>query len=194
MWSVFGRKKSAEAEAAAQTPPPRPGAKNRPTPKRRDQEAARKQPLVPTDRKKAAKTDKAKMREERMKRREGMMRGDERYLPERDKGPIKRFIRDTVDARWNIGEFLLPLMVVVLALAFIRNTTTQFLVLVLVYGIVLVGVVDAFFLWRRIKRRIRERFHEEPPRGSMMYAVMRSFQMRRSRMPKPQIERGEKPR
>jgi Flp pilus assembly protein TadB len=189
----FGPKKTSEAEADS-NPVERPGAKNRPTPKRRAQEAARKQPLVPTDRKAAGKTDKAKAREERVKRREAMMRGDERYLPARDKGPIKRFIRDTVDSRWNIGEFLLPLMVVVLALAFVRNATTQFLVLVLVYGIVVIGVVDAFFLWRRIRKRIEERFHEAPPRGSMMYAVMRSFQMRRSRMPKPQVERGDKPR
>jgi len=41
----------------------RPGAKNRPTPKRRDQEAARKQPLVVTDRKAAKDRDKDKRRE-----------------------------------------------------------------------------------------------------------------------------------
>ena len=35
----------------------------------------------------------------------------------RDKGPVRRFIRDYVDARWNIGEFMLPVMLIVLALS-----------------------------------------------------------------------------
>ena len=43
------------------------------------------------------------------------MTGDEANLPLRDKGPAKRFIRDYVDARWNVGEFMLPVMVLVLA-------------------------------------------------------------------------------
>lgn len=190
---MFGRKKN-PSDSAVLDYRDRPGAKNRPTPKRREQEAAHKQPLVPTDRKTAGKTDKAKQRADRMKQREAMMSGDERYLPQRDKGQVRRLIRDMVDTRWNMGEFLLPLMVIVLALAFVKNPTTQFIVFVLVYGLVLVGIADAFLLWRRIKRRISQRFDETPGRGSMMYAVMRSFQMRRSRMPRPQIKRGEKPR
>jgi len=56
----------------------RPGAKNRPTPKRRDQEAARKQPLVVTDRKAARDRDKEKRREALARQRQAMVTGDER--------------------------------------------------------------------------------------------------------------------
>ena len=50
-----------------------------------------------------------------------MRTGDERYLPARDKGPVKRFIRDYVDARLSIAEFLLPLLIVIMVLQYSRN-------------------------------------------------------------------------
>ncbi|HET7305529.1 MAG TPA: DUF3043 domain-containing protein [Segeticoccus sp.] len=197
---MFGRKKAAEEQAptAVDEGPARSGAKNRPTPKRRDQEAARKRPLVP-DRKSAAgkaatKEARAQARQDRMKQREAMMRGDERAMPPRDRGPIKRYIRDMVDKRWNLGEFLLPVMVVVLALSFIRQPWAMTTVYIVVYGLVIVAVVDSYLLWRRIRKGVQHRFREAPPRGSAMYAIMRSFQMRRSRIPRPGIERGGTPR
>jgi hypothetical protein len=125
--------------------------------------------------------------------------GDEAALPARDKGPVKRFIRDTVDARFNIGEFMLPVMFVVLALIFapalFRSNQTmasyaQLLVVWLVYALVLAGALDAFLMWRRIKAKVIAQFGEAPPRGSAMYAVMRAFQMRRSRLPRPQVDRA----
>ena len=48
--------------------------------------------------------------------RQAMVTGDDAHLPARDKGPERRFIRDHIDARWNIGEFMLPVMLIVLAL------------------------------------------------------------------------------
>ena len=50
---MFWSKKTQPAPVADDRPE-RPGAKNRPTPKRRDQEAANKHPVVNTDRKAAA--------------------------------------------------------------------------------------------------------------------------------------------
>ena len=128
-----------------------------------------------------------------------MLSGDESALPARDKGPVKRYIRDVVDARWNVGEFMLPVMIVVLALTFAPAVVpkiaswTTLLVFVLVYGLVAAGAIDAFLMWRRAKTQIVAKFGEAPPRGSAMYAVLRAFQMRRSRLPRPQVERGGKP-
>ena len=34
------------------------------------------------------------------KQREALANGDERYLPARDKGPVRRFVRDYVDSRF----------------------------------------------------------------------------------------------
>ncbi|MGZ4697907.1 MAG: DUF3043 domain-containing protein, partial [Oryzihumus sp.] len=78
---MFGRKKAAEPAATETTVAERPGAKNRPTPRRRDQEAARKKPLVPTDRKAAANDARLKAREARARQRAAMMTGDEAHLP-----------------------------------------------------------------------------------------------------------------
>ena len=190
---MFGRKKTLEDEpqqAAAALE--RPGAKNRPTPKRREQEALNKRPLIVTDRKAAGAQDKAARREAMAKQRAGMMTGDEKYLPARDKGPRRRFIRDTVDARWNIGEFMLPVMLIVLLLSFVRTSWALLLVFVLVYGLILVAILDAVLMWLRTKKRVVEKFGESG-KGDAWYAVMRAFQMRRTRMPKPAVARGERP-
>lgn len=174
----------------------RPGAKNRPTPKRKDQEAARKQPLVVTDRKVAKERDKARRQEQMAKQRQAMITGDDSGLPVRDKGPEKRFIRDYVDARWSIGEFLLPIMLVVLAMSFFgqSNPSVMMMTFILVYGLIILSVADAFFMWRRIKRGLTEKFGPDHlPSGGAMYSVMRAFQLRPTRMPKPQVKRGERP-
>lgn len=167
-----------------------PAPKGRPTPKRREQEARRRRPLVDNGRAATAE-QRARVKAERAKARQGMLRGDDRYLGARDRGPVKRFLRDTVDARRNIGEYLLPLMLIILALSMLQTTWAQLGVFVLAYGLILVGVVDAVLLWRRTKRRVIEVFGEEPPKGSASYVVIRAFQMRMSRVPRPQVKRGD---
>ena len=192
---MFGRKKTLNDELAAQVEAEqaaRPGAKNRPTPKRRDQEALNKRPLIVTDRKAASKQDKTARREAMAKQRAGMLVGDEKYLPARDKGPRRRFIRDSVDARWNIGEFMLPIMLIVLLLSFVRTTWALLAVFILVYGLILVAIADAVLMWRRTRRKVEAKFGQAE-KGDAWYAIMRAFQMRRTRMPKPQVDRGEHP-
>lgn len=192
---MFGRKKDQTTQGSAITEhTQRDGAKNRPTPKRRDQEAARKRPLVQADRKAAKGADRAARRENAQKMREAMVTGDEKHLPARDKGPVRRFIRDTVDARFNLGEWLLPFMLAVLVLSLFAGTWATYVFLG-VYILILVAILDAFLLWRRTKVKILDRFGADTEtRGLPMYLIMRAFQIRRSRMPKPQVKRGGEPR
>ena len=196
---MFGRGKTTNeqlTDAVDAAHPSREGAKNRPTPKRREQEAARKQPLVVTDRKLAREQDRAKRREGQVKMRQAMVTGDDRNLPARDKGPVRRFVRDYVDARWSVGEFMLPVMVIVLALTFIapKWPAAYTFIFLAVYGLVFVAAVDMLFMWRRLRKQIAERFTpEQTPRGLAWYATMRAFQMRRTRMPRPLVKRGESP-
>ena len=175
--------------------PQRDGAKNRPTPKRRDQEAARKQPLVVADRKQAKQLDKAKRNEQLAKTRQAMLTGDDSGLPARDKGPVRRYMRDFIDARRNLAEFMLPVMLLVLALSFLRTSTILFFVTILTYTVLLTAVLDTFLMWRRLKKQLALKFGDEAAgaKGNGMYAAMRAFQMRRSRMPRPQVKRGEFP-
>jgi hypothetical protein len=192
---VFGRSKTInEEQAETVAHPQREGAKNRPTPKRKDQEAARKRPLVETDRKAARDRERLARREASLKQRQAMVTGDDANLPPRDKGPVRRYIRDYVDARWSAGEFLLPVMLVVLALSFIQKPLMFAIVSIGVYGLIAVAALDGFLMWRKLRRQLAAKFGEDKVgRGLAMYAVMRGFQIRRARMPKPQVERGHYP-
>jgi hypothetical protein len=154
---VFGRGKTLNEQQALERPE-REGAKNRPTPKRRDQEAARKRPLVVSDRKAARDGERTRRREAQLKQRAAMVSGDDTHLPVRDKGPVRRYIRDFVDARWNLGEFLLPVMVLVLALSFFRSPLIFATVSIGVYVLIFVSALDAFLMWRKLKKRLVEKF------------------------------------
>ena len=192
---MFGRNRTLnEQQAETVTVAPREGAKNRPTPKRKEQEAANRRPLVVTDRKAARSIDRDKRREAQLKQRAAMATGDDAHLPARDKGPVRRYIRDYVDARWNLGEFMLPVMIVVLALSFVRIPAVFAAVSIGVYGLLLAAAVDGFLMWRRLKAKLIAKFGEDKVgRGLAMYAVMRTLQFRRSRMPKALAKRGEYP-
>jgi len=192
---VFWSKKT-ESAPVAEDHPQRPGAKNRPTPKRRDQEAANKHPIVNTDRKAAARSDREARRLAMAESRAAMITGDESKMPPRDKGPVKRFIRDYVDARFSLGEVLLPVMLLSLLLSLFGGNQVWALTLVfaLVYGMVFVSLIDSVLMWRRIKAKLTDKFGADAiPAGSMMYAVMRAYQIRRSRLPRPMNKRGDYP-
>ena len=70
------------------------------------------------DKKAAQKVLRERRAESNSKVRQGMRTGDERYLPARDKGPVKRFIRNYIDARLSVAEFLLPLLLVIMVMQY----------------------------------------------------------------------------
>lgn len=182
----------AAADAAAH--PARPGAKNRPTPKRRDAEAANRRPLVVTDRKAARAMEREQRRAAAVATRTAMMTGDESKMPVRDRGADRRYIRDFVDARFCLGEILLPVMLLSLLLSFIRESWALLTVFVLVYGMIALSVIDAVLMWRKLKKQLVAKFGADKlQRGNAMYAVMRAFQLRRGRLPRPQVTRGQYP-
>jgi len=167
--------------------------KGRATPTRKEQEAARKRPLVPDDRRAAAKASRAELNARRERARLGMERGEERYLPARDKGPQKRFVRDYVDARWNVGEILLPLMVLVILTYFIPNEYVAIYALAAVWGFLLIVVIDCIFLARTLRKKLAAKFGEGNVEKVGWYAAMRAAQLRALRLPKPQVKRGQYP-
>ncbi|GIG27438.1 hypothetical protein Cma02nite_00380 [Cellulomonas marina] len=172
--------------------------KGRPTPKRKVAQAANRRPLVPLDRKAAAREERARRRVQRDQEYRAMQSGDERFLPVRDRGPVRRFVRDSIDARRSLGEYFLPVAFVLLIAQTLLAATAPEVVLVLtlvLYLFILGTVVDAIILWRGLKKKLVARFGAEAlPRGLTMYAVTRIFQLRRLRMPKPQVQRGQQPR
>lgn len=167
--------------------------KGRPTPTRREAEAARRQPLVPADRKEAQRKSREKLREDRYRHRLAMEAGEEWALPAKDRGPQRKFIRDYIDARWSFAEFLLPIMIIGLPISLIGNRAALTIGYALVYGAILVAILDTTLLWRRLKKRVQAKFGEDPARGSLWYVISRSMQIRPGRLPKPKVRRGEFP-
>ena len=96
---------------------------------------------------------KAKARAERTRVREAMLSGEEKYLPARDRGPERRYLRDAVDTRWNIGEILLPAMILVLAVSLLPFEWARGGTFLIAYALMLAGVLDCWLLWRRTKKR-----------------------------------------
>lgn len=203
-------------EAAAPTPAPvaapvtapagRTAGKNRPTPKRSSAQAANRRPLVPGDRKEAARAQREAARAQRATARSGMVAGDERYLAARDRGPVRRHVRDVVDARHNIGENLIIIALGILLLQFLvplvlRSSPAAAQVALyggsaLLYSTLLLIIVDSLLLRRRIRRSVAERFdaEEAAQKGLGFYGITRSLQLRRGRVPGPGVKRGQPPR
>nr|WP_246619582.1 DUF3043 domain-containing protein [Streptomyces corallincola] len=167
--------------------------KGRPTPKRSEAQSQRRSVAqTPTNRKDAAKRQREERRQALDRQRQALASGDERYLPARDKGPVRRFARNWVDSRFNVAEFFLPLAVIILVLSVVKIAPIQNIALLLWLIVIVLIVLDGVVSGIRLRKRLTERFPDQNRRGAVAYALMRSLQMRRLRLPKPQVKRGEK--
>jgi len=192
---VFRRTDKAETTQSLPPVDKGPGAKGRPTPSRKEAEAAARERAKGTmDKKAAQKLLRERRADSNSKMRQGMRSGEERYLPTRDKGPVRRFIRNYVDARISVAEFLLPLLLVIMALQYsgarqlvLFSTTLWEVTLFLV-------ALDTIWLMFRLKRALRAEFPDESLKGTTFYTLLRALQLRWLRMPKPQVRVGGKPR
>lgn len=165
------------------------------TPTRKEREAARKRPLVPSDRKLAAKQARASNASARERARVGMAAGDERYLTQRDRGPQRRYIRDYVDARYNVGEMMIPIMLIIIILSFLPVPAFQTMGILVLWAFFVVALIDILFLTNKVRRRLGEKYGvTKVERGVRWYAAMRAMQLRVIRLPKPQVKRRQYPR
>ena len=57
-------------------------------------------------------------------------------------------------------------------------------------AIILAMAIDGFRVSAGIKAGVRERFGEDETKGITWYALTRAWQMRRLRLPKPQVQTG----
>lgn len=186
---------TSDSSAPAAPVNPAEAKKSGPTPKRNAQVAARKQPLVPDDRREANRKARAEQRAERDKSRIGVMNGDERYLTMRDRGPQRRFVRDFVDARLSISEFFIPVALIVLIVGMFGGPQIQLIANVVVYGVMALVILDCFVMSFRLRGALAAKFggKDRVEKGLTFYSVMRSIQIRALRIPKPQVKRGERP-
>ena len=209
----FLRRKPTDQTAATATPTPAEEStptvgKGRPTPKRREAEG-RRGPVAPppmTQReaiKRSKDQGKSLTKEEKRalsaERRERMMSGDEKYVLPRDRGPVRAYVRDLVDARRNIAGILLPIAVLSFVILLIPIPTVQsYGPLVLLVAIV-AAVLDTVIFARAIGQKVRAKFpkgdsSDLSTKGSALgfYAFNRACLFRRWRVPRPRVAVGTK--
>lgn len=162
----------------------RPRGKTGPTPTRREAEAARKARLNPTLSKKER-----RRRQADQERRERMAQ-----MERRDSDPGRTLMRDHVDSRFRLGEIVMPLLLVTLAASLLAGANPQLasLVMLVFYAIIVAVIIELFLMWRGFTRLLEERHPGYPRKGLFLYGMNRTLQIRRWRMPKPRVERGEK--
>ena len=146
-----------------------------------------------SDRAAARKAARGQMQAQRERARIGMAAGEEKFLPMRDRGPQKRFVRDYVDARFSVGELLIPLMFGVIILTFFPQPEVQAIGLVALWAFFLVAIIDVVVLGFIVKRKITAKFGADRVEKVRWYAAMRALQLRLMRLPKPQVKRGQFP-
>ena len=191
---MFRRTKSGSAPAATEEAAVvvKPGGKGRPTPSRKEAEAAaRARARTPRTRKEQAAAQRAARAESSQKMRAAMKTGDDRYLPTRDKGPERRFIRDYVDARFSLVELMIPMMILTLVLGYSGSVYLANIGNLVLLGTLVLVIIDVIFLRLRLRRELSRRFPEAPLKGTTYYAVMRSLQMKFMRLPKAQVKIGQ---
>jgi hypothetical protein len=159
------------------------GKKDRPTPTRKEAEAARRQRVTTTLSKTEARAAASRQtRAERMK-----------AINAREATPEKALMRDYIDARFNLGEFLLPSVVLILAITILGSywATVTVIATLAMYVFILGVFVDGYLMWRGFKKVLAARLPKASPKGLLLYGMTRSTQIRRFRSPAPRIKRGE---
>ena len=191
-------------EAPAKNKPAAEAGKGRPTPKRSEAERGRYQSITGSTtsgrgpstgsapRGKMTPEDKARVRSERDKRMTAMRRGEEWALGPRDRGPIKKLARDYVDSHRRPSEYYMYVLVLLLIALLSRNKALNTYVSPFVLVLVVIVVIDAYFIRRALLKLAAARYPNESTRGMATYAIMRALQIRRFRTPAPRLKPGDK--
>jgi hypothetical protein len=185
--------------------------KGRPTPKR-SEAARRRGPVAPAPmtaaearrrRKEVGgpklsraerKAEKVARRANMSERREKMMAGEDAYLLPRDKGQVRRFVRDVVDSRRNVlGLFMPAALGLIFVMLAVPSVAVQRLLSPAMLVLVLIMVIDGFIVGRKANRLVDAKFPDNTESGWKLgfYAASRASQLRRMRAPRPQVNRGD---
>lgn len=160
-----------------------PQRKSEPTRSRRQAEAERMERLHPTltpkEQRRAASRAKNDARAEAYARQEGQ--------------PERVFARDYLDTRWTINEFIMPLFIVIMAATMITmaNVELSAYILATMWVLIVMVMINMFFIWRGFKKQFAARFPKSSPKGLLLYLFNRSIMLRRFRQPSPRIKRGD---
>lgn len=196
-WNPFSRTKDTENSSAAEDSDDADGTKGHATPKRKEAQARAIRPLIPDskDRKKRVKEERARLRQRQDVEYEAMQKGDVAHMPRAERNPIRVYIRNYVDARWNLAEFFIPVAVICLLGSLFISAMWPVASMVLalaMYVYLFVIIIDMFIMWRGLKQKLVDKFGDyqlvKNARG-LSYAMSRALQLRRFRLPKPSTKK-----
>lgn len=161
----------------------KPKKKNRPTPTRAQAEAARMERLHPT----------MSPKELRKAEREAKYQARAEAWERMENSPEQRLMRDFVDTRWTVTEFLMPVFILVLALTFIfvGNGPATLYISIGMYTIFFICLINVWLMWRSFKALLAQRLPKASRRGLLIGMINRAMMIRRFRRPSPRIKRGE---
>ncbi|MCL2482581.1 MAG: DUF3043 domain-containing protein [Propionibacteriaceae bacterium] len=171
-----------QSTTPAEAPKP-PAKKTIPTPTRRQAEQARRDRLQPVLTRKQSK----------VREREARYKAQNEAMAKNHARPHNVLIRDWIDGRWNITEFILPVMLVVFAVAIGGTYFLPAMTLVapyIMWGVIGVLILDIALMWLGLRKHLKTYFPDEPLKGKLSYALSRSMMMRRTRVPPPRVKRG----
>ncbi len=185
------------------------GKKGAPTPKRREKEV-RRGPVAPPPRtqrealkrSKTTSSGKTLTKDERraanLVRREAMMRGDQGAVLPRDRGPVRQYVRDLVDARRNLAGLLLPIALLSFVTLMIPSPAIQLYAPLVLMVFLLAAIADGVVFGRQITRKAAAKFPKGDPSGQSMrgrslgyYAFQRAMLIRRWRAPRATKRPGD---
>ncbi|AZI57771.1 DUF3043 domain-containing protein [Nakamurella antarctica] len=179
-----------------------------PTPKQREK-APRRGPVAPPPRtqreaiKRSRSTPTTALTKEERKlagrvRREAMMRGDDSAVLPRDRGPVRKYVRDLVDARRNLGGLLLPIALLSFLTLLVPSPVLQVYAPLVLMIFMLAAVADGIISGRQITRKVAAKFPKGDPTGMSTkgrslgyYGFQRAMLIRRWRAPRPSKRPGD---
>ncbi|MGC5616321.1 DUF3043 domain-containing protein [Georgenia sp. Z1491] len=176
-----------------------PGAtprKGRPTPTKAEAAARNRQPLVVNDRKAARKRAKEQRNKNFALQQQAMRTGDERYLPARDRGPVRRAARDWIDSRFLPSQIFLPgAFVIMLAMLVVGQFLPGYeaAIVMAMYLLLVLSIITSVIAVLILKRRLVAEHGDRYVKGTVWYAFIRSMYPRFLRQPKPQVRIGGGP-
>jgi hypothetical protein len=121
-----------------------------------------------------------------------MKRGEDWALNPRDRGPERKLVRDFIDSKRRISEYYMYALIVLLVALFTRNKSLNTYISPLVLVLIVLVAIDGLLIRRSIQRLIAQRLPGSSTRGLTIYGLMRALQIRRFRVPAPQVSPGDK--
>jgi hypothetical protein len=91
-----------------------------------------------------------------------------------------------------VAEFFLPFALVILVLSFAPNSQWKAIGSTLWLVLVVLIIADSFVMAMRLRQGLRKNLPDQSTKGVLPYALMRSMQIRRFRLPPPRVRSGRR--